>query len=154
SCFRLLRRLLAFATKHSTTIGEQNRLERWRLQHADLIGYVSVRQRELFGEDEDEEEADEDIIDEELLESIEELPRDHYRVEEMLSETFLDLDQITDFLDELRKFKPQHDDKLKALVNLLKKDVVLKQRKVLIFSEFSDTARYLKQQIVGQGIEG
>ncbi len=154
SCFRLLRRFLAFVMKNSKTMGEQGRLQRWQNQHAELIGYVQVRQRELFGEDENEEEADEDIIDEELLESVEMLSRDDYDVGAMLSETFLDLDQVAEFLDELRKFKAKHDDKLTALVKLLKTDPVLKRHKVLIFSEFSDTARYLKQQLVEHGVAG
>jgi len=153
SCDRLLRKLLAFATKHSETPSEKNRLERWKLQHKELIGYVHERQAELFG-DEDEEESDEDIVTEEMLADVKHLPREEYKVEEMLSETFLDLDQVADFLDELRKFKPKHDDKLNAFVKLLKSEPVLKKNKVLVFSEFADTARYLKKQLVAEGIDG
>ncbi len=152
SCERLLRKLLAFATKHSETEAEKRRLERWQLQHAELIGYVAERQRELFGEDEDE--PDEDIVTEEMLEDVVDLPRADYKIGEMLLETFLDLDEIAKFLDELRRFKPKHDDKLKALVKLLKSDPVLKSQKVLIFTEFSDTARYLKQQLDAEGVAG
>ena len=50
--------------------------------------------------------------------------------------------------------KPRNDDKLKALIKLLKTDPVLKKHKVLIFTEFADTARYLKEQLIGSGIEG
>jgi len=153
SCDRLLRKLLAFVTKHSESTSEKNRLERWKLQHKELIGYVHERQLEIFGDD-DESDADEDVVTDEMLESVTLLSRDEYKVEEMLSETFLDLDQVAAFLDELRNFKPQHDDKLKALVKLLKTDSVLKKHKVLIFSEFADTARYLKRQLNDQGIEG
>ena len=66
----------------------------------------------------------------------------------------LDLDQIASFLKELDKFKPSQDKKLQALLALLKKDPVLNKHKVLIFSEFMTTARYLKQQLVEAGIEG
>ena len=34
----------------------------------------------------------------------------------MLDETYLDMDQIIEFARELKKFKPTHDDKLKALI--------------------------------------
>jgi len=37
---------------------------------------------------------------------------------------------------------------------LLKKDDVLRQHKVLIFTEFAETARYLKRQLVEEGIDG
>jgi superfamily II DNA/RNA helicase len=59
-----------------------------------------------------------------------------------------------DFLVELRKFEPKHDDKLRALIKLLKTDPVLKKEKVLIFSEFMATARYLKRQLEEAGIAG
>ena len=44
------------------------------------------------------------------------------RVEEMINETLLDLDQVADFPRRAAKFEPKHDDKLKALMKLLKKD--------------------------------
>ena len=71
----------------------------------------------------------------------------------MLSETFLDLDQIVQFLDEARKFQPKHDDKLLSLKRLLKSKDLARQ-KVLIFTEFADTARYLKRQLDDANIEG
>jgi superfamily II DNA or RNA helicase len=153
SCATLMLKLLTWATKHSVSESEKNRLERWQRQHADLLGYVQEHQLEFFGE-ELAEEADEDIVTDEMLESIEALSRDDYKVEEILAETFLDLDQIAEFLGELGKFKPSHDDKLKALLRLLKSDPVLKQQKVLIFTEYMATGRYLRRQLADAGIQG
>ena len=78
-----------------------------------------------------------------MLDAVERLDREEYDVEEMMSETFLDLDQIVHFLDEARKFEPKHDDKLQKLIRLLKSKELAGQ-KVLIFTEFADTARYLQ----------
>src|SRR5262249_41644836 len=50
-------------------------------------------------------------------------------------------------------FEPKHDDKLQKLVRLLKSKELAGQ-KVLIFTEFADTARYLKQQLDNSGIDG
>lgn len=152
SCQNLLLKLLAFAEKHSQTVQEKNRLKRWRAQHEKIIGYVLERQRELFG-DEPEEEADTDVITDEMLEAVEELPREEYRVEEILAETFLDLDQIAQFLEEISKFRVSHDDKLKGLIKLLKTDPVLKKHKVLIFTEYMATARYLHKQLKAADID-
>ncbi len=96
---------------------------------------------------------DEDIVPQEMLEAVEQLDRDEYDVAEMMQETFLDLDQIVSFLDEARKFEPRHDDKLQKLIRLLKSKE-LDGQKVLIFTEFADTARYLKRQLDEAGIEG
>ena len=70
-----------------------------------------------------------------------------------MNETFLDLDQIVNFLEEARKFEPKHDDKLQKLIRLLKSKELADQ-KVLIFTEFADTARYLKRQLDKAGIDG
>ena len=107
----------------------------------------------LWG-DEEEEDAEEDLITEEMLEQVEYLNREEFNVPEILNDTFGDLDQIVQFLDELRKFEPKHDDKLKALLKLLSTDRVLKKYKLLIFSEFADTARYLHCELVAAGITG
>src|SRR5215218_15346 len=153
SCHTLLLKLLAFVTKHSQTKSEKSRLERWKAQHAELVDYVQQPHFNMFGE-ESEEEQDEDIIPEEMLENVEELSRDEYDVAEILSETFLDLDQIAKFLDELSKFKPSQDDKLRALIQLLKTDPVLRTNKILIFTEYMATARYLRKELEKAGIEG
>ncbi len=69
-------------------------------------------------------------------------------------ETLDDLTQVADFLNELRKLQSKHDDKLQALVKLLKTDPVLKAHKVLIFTEFAETARYLRRQLDAAAIPG
>lgn len=152
SCDRLLQKILAFIEVHSTTPAEKKRLERWKIQNADILGYARQKQLEFWGE-EGEDAQDEDIVPQELLDAVEPLDRDHYKVEEMIAEAFLDLDQIVQFIEEARKFKPKHDDKLKKLIRLLQSKELAGQ-KVLIFTEFADTARYLKQQLDQAGIDG
>lgn len=152
SCDRLLRKLLAFIEVHSETESEKKRLERWKSQHAEILGYALHRQFDLWGEGVEEEE-DEDIVPQEMLEAVDRLDRDEYQVEEMITETFLDLDQIVLFLEEARKFEPKHDDKLKKLIRLLKTKE-LDGQKVLIFTEFADTARYLKRRLAEADIDG
>jgi superfamily II DNA or RNA helicase len=153
SCIRLLLKLLAWTSRHSETPAEKNRLERWMQQHDELMNHLRQRQRELLGGD-DEGYAEEDIITDEMLDDVDYVPRGQYKVEDILADTYLDLDQVSEFLDELRVFKPQQDDKLRSLVNLLKSDPVLRKEKVLVFSEFADTARYLRDRLNEAGIAG
>ena len=150
SCDRLLQKLLAFLEVHSESDAEKKRLDRWKAQNADVLGYA--RQLDLWGE-EGEEADDEDFVPQEMLDAVEPLNRAEYDVEEMMSETVLDLDQIVQFLDEARKFEPRHDDKLQKLIRLLKSKALADQ-KILIFTEFADTARYLKRRLDETGIEG
>lgn len=152
SCESLLRKLLAWVEVHSEDDAHQKRrFERWKQTHSDIVDPVD-RQQTLF--DEEPEEDDIDFVPQDMIDAVEKLDPKIYKVEEMLDEAYSDLDQLQEFLRELRKFEPKHDDKLKSLIKLLKTDPVLKKHKVLIFSEFMDTARYLKQQLELAGIDG
>jgi len=155
SCRTLLLKLMAWIEIHNESEAELNRFEKWKRRHADLIGYVQEKQGELFPDDTAEEEADEDVIPAEFLDNAEErkLDRSEFDIRAILEDTYNDLDQITVFLHELKTFKPKQDKKLSALLKLLRNNAVLKKHKVIIFTEFMTTARYLQKQLIAAGIE-
>lgn len=148
SCWRLLMKMLAWMEVHCETDHEKAQLNRWKRKHAKLLDYNL--DKGLF----DEDEAEDDLIPPEILETVDKLPRDEFKVDEIIDDTLADLEQVADFLYELEKFKPSQDLKLKKLIQLLAKDPVLSKHKVLIFSEFGDTARYIAQQLKDAGIDG
>jgi superfamily II DNA or RNA helicase len=152
SCDRLLQKLLAFLEVHCATAAEKTKLQRWKDQNVETLGYARQRQLELWG-DKAEEDDDEDIVPPELLDAVEKLDRTHFDVAAMIVETFRDLDQLVHFVAESRKFQPKHDDKLQKLIRLLK-GRELAGEKVLIFTEFADTARYLRRELDRAGIDG
>ncbi len=155
SCQQLLRKVMAFVQVNSTTRHEISAFERWRIHQEELLGDVQKRQHHLFDTDTDQEdEQEEDVIPDEMLAAVEILDRSQFDVPQMLSESLQDLNQLAEFLNELRQFKPSQDDKLNALIQLLKSDPVLKKHKVMIFSEFSATARYLARELAAAGIKG
>jgi superfamily II DNA or RNA helicase len=155
SCQQLLRKVMAFVQVNSTTKHEQAAFERWRIHQEELLDEVQKRQNQLFDDGvDDDPEQDEDVIPEEMLEAATVLDRDQFDVPQILSESLQDLNQLAEFLNELRQFKPSQDDKLRALIKLLKTDPVLKKHKVMIFSEFMATARYLAAELEKAGIKG
>ncbi len=172
SCDRLLMRLLAWVTKHSESEAEKRRLEIWKQKHAETIGFVRNQQLELW-RDLDMDDADEDVADTEALapvrrdpeQTLDEtikalerdialLPRGTYRVEDVLADCYEDMNQLVEFLKELQNLTADSDDKLGALVRLLKREPLLKGEKILIFSEFAETARYLRKELAARGVEG
>ena len=102
--------------------------------------------RKRLGELHDEEISEEIDLGEEFEENFETLSRESYRIEEIINETYSDLETVVDFLEEIQRLGVENDDKLQALIKLLKKDRVLKKNKVIIFTEFMSTARYLKKE--------
>lgn len=153
SCWNLLRKLLAWTEVHAETSHEIGRLDRWKRAHGKVIGYMQAHQLELFG-GEQESDGEEDLIPPEMLDAVEKLDRDEFKVDEIIDVTLDDMSQLADFLNELQNFKPSQDKKLTALLKLLKTNPVAKQNKVIIFTEFMDTARYLHKQLVEAGITG
>ena len=152
SCNRLMRKMLAFVEVHVDSPLEKKRLERWKAEHAKILGFISQKEIDLWGNS-DFDSEEEDIVPQEFINDVEKLDRSKYKVDEMVAEAFLDLDQIIHFLQEVGKFEAKHDDKLQKLIRLLKSKE-LDGQKVLIFTEFADTARYLERELIKAGIEG
>lgn len=143
----LLLKLLYFVRLHSPKYAA-----RWEGQHADLMTRIKEHLATRRPQTAEEEDLDEDIIPEEYKKKIEKLDDRAYDVTSMVMETILDMDQLAQFLDELEAFDPAHDDKLQTLIRLLQTDPVLQAHKVLIFTEYVDTARYLERQLRAAGV--
>ncbi len=165
SCARLMVKLLNWVEDYAEPGAETKRLDRWKRDNGASLDYLDTilpgarRQNEerLKTQRENAERERESAVSEEDAEpesenSAERLDRKAYKVDEIIEDCFNDLNQIAEFLNELRKFKPANDDKLRCLKELLKKE--LKERKVLIFTQFSDTAKYLQNQLNEAGFEG
>lgn len=147
SCEDLLLKLLYFVDLHNPRTAQ-----RWRDQHSDLIERIRehLYRRNQISPDEDA--LEEDIIPEEFKQKIQKLNRLEYKTTDMVLDTMLDLDVLARFLDELADFRPAQDDKIQALITLMQTDPILSRHKVLIFTEYRDTARYIAEQLDAAGI--
>lgn len=146
SCEDLLLKLLYFVELHSPKTAQ-----RWKDQHTTLLNSIYEHLRQRLGNG-SEEELDEDVIPEEFKKKIEKLNEREFNTTDMVLDTMLDLDVLARFLDELTGFTPANDDKLQTLLELMQTDPILSQHKVLIFTEYRDTARYLETQLAAAGI--
>ncbi|MFD2648255.1 helicase-related protein [Devosia albogilva] len=154
SCHRLMVKLLAFWEAHVETEAEQLDLAVWKERHAHQIAQVKAGLASHTADDEEPEEDADALISGEILDRVEVLPRDKYRVHELVAETREDLNQLVKFLDVLRDFDADRDGKLLSLHRLLTEDPVLSAQKVLIFTEYQGTARYLRRELEKKGIDG
>jgi superfamily II DNA or RNA helicase len=157
SCDRLLIKLLGWTTTNSETPEEKAAISGWRHTHVKLVEAVKARHPHLFRdgiEDADDDEADDDLVEDEFTQTYDRLHRDDYRVADMLKISLGDLDQLVEFYSELDKFDHRNDDKLKKLSKMLKDDAALAGGKVLIFTEFADTADYLLERLTAAKVQG
>ncbi len=155
SCHRLFVKLLTFWTAHAETESEKADLKVWNDRHAGHIAQVQAGLALHSGDDGDDDEDDADpLITGDAVDRVERLPRDKYKIAELIAQTREDLVQLTKFLDVLKGFDASQDGKLKALCRMLTEDPILSQHKVLIFTEYQGTARYLKRELLRMGVAG
>ncbi len=152
SCYFLLRKILAWIHAQKPEGTRKKLLEQWEAKHSGAVQKAQKRVRELVASPNDDEPDEDDVIAEMALE-IEPLDRDVYRVDDIIDESIADLHQLAEFLAELEHLTAEHDDKLNKLIKLMQGDPVLAKQKVLIFSEYKSTARYLETQLKKAGIE-
>lgn len=154
SCRTIMYKLLAWIEVHAESKAETDKLERWKRKNAKILNYIYEFQKDLLDDDQDE--PEEDVVPPEFVDAATEkkLEPDEFDISAILSDAYEDLENLVDFLEETQKVTAAKDDKLKSLVKLLNTDAVLKEHKVIIFTEFKTTARYLLEQLKEQGIEG
>lgn len=115
--------------------------EEWKTRYSYQWDQISRHRTERFETtDIDEEENDNpDVkqIDETL-----------YEMDSIVSLVFDDMNQIISILTNIySKLNPQNDEKLNKLVSRIKSDPTLKGNKMVLFTEFRDTARYLYYEL-------
>jgi hypothetical protein len=154
SCHRLMIKLLVFWKAHAETEGELADLAVWEDRHSHQVAQVKAGLAQHAGEDDDSEDDGDDLITGEMVDKVELLPRTKYKVPQLLAETREDLNQLVKFLDVLKGFDASKDGKLAALKALLTTDPVLASHKVLIFTEYQGTARYLMRELGKAGVTG
>lgn len=72
----------------------------------------------------------------------------------MIQDTIGDMEVLSDFIDDMMSINPENDDKINVLKNILLTDERVKEKKVIIFTEYRSTAQYIYKQLKKAGIKG
>jgi hypothetical protein len=160
SCLDLTEKIVEWLHVNVTEFPEfAEKLERWRSLNADLLVQVRTDFRSSDEEPSEEDEDTSDLTPEELQELEHFLDPADYDLPKMLEAAFEDLVQLQRLLERVAEVGPTGDDKVAKLLDLLSgthSDAVFapefKTDKVLVFTEFADTARYLHDRLVEAGI--
>jgi superfamily II DNA/RNA helicase len=150
----LLAKMSDFLKKHAPAL-----FEAWTTTNK---RWWSLAQAHILQRLEKEEDETENEEDEGLLEETADFDPSELNMDRLTQDVQEDMQILTQFLAKIyRRFyakegeeqDPQKDEKLQKLLSLLREDELLQGQKVLIFSEFRNTARYLAEQLVGAGFE-
>ena len=109
------------------------------------------------------------FIEENIMTSVEELEDDlpdyvweveehldvsDFDIRSMLDDTILDMEVLAEFIEDIMGFEPENDDKIRELERILREDSRVAGKKVIIFSEFRATAKYIYRELVKDGFAG
>jgi len=137
----LLWKMAAFVSTY-----DSERWDAWKAAHQAEWGIVQQHQAERRADGGDETEEGNELEDVKVAE-LDAEPAE-YEMDNLISAVLDDMAVLADLHSKAcRSVSPETDDKLNSLVQRLKTDPVLKDGKVVIFTEFRDTARYLWKQL-------
>jgi superfamily II DNA or RNA helicase len=141
----LLKKMAGFLNAH-----DPERFEGWKARHRDQWETVLEHQRARFID-----ESAEDLEETDLLEEPEEkLSPEEFDLRRLLDDVVEDMVQLVTILAKVYdRLSPQTDDKLQQIVHVLGTNPRLSSEKVVIFTEFRDTARYVYTQLKQRGFK-
>lgn len=125
----------------------------WQTQNARIWEAIQEHYQERRALDEpDSEEEEGDELDDIVVAQLPAAP-DEYNLDALLTAIESDMTLLADMLSSVYRYlSPQSDDKLAQLLRVLTEDPLLKREKVVIFTEFRDTARYLWRELQARGL--
>jgi len=122
---------------------DPERHDKWREKNALLYHVVEKHMKERYESATDADDVEEDDLIDLYVDSVPVLDKRLFRIKDMLKDIEKDLYLLVDFLTHLDRLSAVSDTKIQKLLELLRKDPLLSCHKVIIFTEFRDTARYL-----------
>jgi len=165
SCADLATKIAQWIANNSSEMPDhRDQVEEWWLLQSDLINKVHEKFRpgvEIAALDFSEgDDNDSDLLDEDA----EDINLADYDLEAMLDAAFEDLNQLTSFLSRAVNVRNTGDEKFELLLALLSGgkaskgkdplvfDPAFAQQKVIVFTEYADTARYLELRLKEAGV--
>ena len=139
----------------------KDRFEAWESSNKRWWKLVQDHIRDRLERNESETENEEE---DDLPEFAKDFDPSQHDTDRLLNDILDDMNQLTGFLGKIfRRFyvkdqegkteDPEKDDKLQKLIHELTQNNLLKGQKVIIFTEFRDTARYLASQLKSAGLK-
>lgn len=150
TCIRIYFRLLSFVNDYKDE-GNVKQIERAIAKQIDVIEYVEafIKNTMQVSLEDFEDELPDYVWDvEDAVVNVED-----FDLRAMLDDTIWDMEVLAEFISDIMKFDSSNDDKIRALKEILTTDERVKNRKVIIFSEYRSTARYIYNELKAAGFD-
>lgn len=124
------------------------------LLHTNTSSIITDFNRQTGGGREDPVDELEDDLPDYVWETEENLSEMDFDIRAMLDDTILDMEVLAEFIEDIMDFDSSKDDKIRELKRILTEDERVKNKKVIIFTEFRSTAKYIYHELQKAGFGG
>ena len=143
SCHNLLLKNLKWLELYGEIPGYEGKLSEWL-----KVNETYVLQARQLNPDVDDEDESEDYLHDLPEGNLKDWAEEgEFDIKGIVKDTFDDIDQIILFLSKMEGITPESDNKISELVNILQSNEMTSNGKVIIFSEFMTTARYIEAEL-------
>ncbi len=95
----------------------------------------------------------EDDLPEYVWEIEEYINVEDFDIRAMIDDTILDMEVLAEFIEDIMGFNSSNDDKIRELKRILTEDSRVCGKKVIIFTEYRATAKYIYRELVKDGFK-
>ncbi len=150
TCIRIYFRLYTFLNDYKE-YGNVRTIQKELDYQSDVIDYVEqyIKDTMLTSLEELEDDLPEYVWEDEPN-----LSPEDFNIDIMLDDTLVDMNVLADFIRDIKTFDSSKDDKIINLRKILSEDTRLKNRKVIIFTEYRTTAKYIYKELLNSGFTG
>ncbi len=150
TCIRIYFRLYSFLNDYREQ-GNQRLIERTLNHQARVLEYV---ERFINNNMQSSLEELEDDLPDYVWNVENNINIEDFDIRTMLDDTIFDMEVLAEFIEDIMGFDSSKDDKIRELKRILTEDNRVKGKKVIIFTEFRSTARYIYNELKNAGFDG
>ena len=149
TCIRIYVRLRKFMVDYKD-MGNTRAIERLLQRQQDIYDYVEWYMTNNV--DMSMEELEDDLP-EYVWNTEVDFTVDDFDIDIMLDDTIQDLEILAKFIEDMMAFEPENDDKIREIKRILSEDEKVKNKKVIIFTEYRATALYIYRELQKAGFK-
>ena len=147
TCIKIYIRLNKFLNDYKDNSKNLRRIERKQAEQAEI--YAFAEQYAVMNQTTVED--IEDDLPDYVWNTEEDFDVADFDIDALLIDTMMDMDTLSRFIEDMMEFKPENDDKIRELKRILTEDAHIRDKKVIVFTEYRSTAMYIYRELQKAG---
>ena len=150
TCIKIYIRLNKFLNDYKENSKNLRRIERKQAEQAEIYAFAEQYAALNLTTVEDIE----DDLPDYVWNTEEDFDVADFDIDALLIDTMMDMDTLSRFIEDMMEFKSENDDKIRELKRILTEDAHIRDKKVIVFTEYRSTAMYIYRELQKAGFTG